>query len=149
QGPATSIGKIMNDPDCLTLESDPAPEEAHYTKVLIHAQSKEGSLTPLTQDMELMQKILLEGCSYSLDPATHLADKIQEFYDSHGIHPARLFFQNNELKKTVPAGAADFTLRTLEVPIGNKSVVLGHAWFATNRDNKRLDSPCAGIGVYR
>jgi hypothetical protein len=149
QGPSTSIGKIMNDPECLTLESDTAPEEAHYTKVLIHAAGKDNSLKPLTQDPELMRKTLLEGCSYSLDPATHLVEKIQEFYDAHEIHPARLFFQNAELRKTIPAGAADFTPRSIEVLVGDRNVVLGHAWFATNRDNKRLDGSNAGISVCR
>ena len=149
QGPTTSIGRIMNDPECVTLESDLAKEEDHYTRVLLHANSKDASLKPLTDNTELMRKILLEGCSYSLEAKTNLREKIREFHDAHNIHPGRLFFQNEEMVKAIPAGVADFTARTLEVPVGNKKVVLAHAWFATNRDNKRLDTPSAGIRVYR
>jgi hypothetical protein len=149
QGPTTSIGRIMNDPQCVRLESDAAKEEDHYTRVLIHAQSKDASLKPLTENTDLMRKILLEGCSCSVEPGTNLGDKVREFYDIHNIHPGRLFFQNDELVKSIPAGVTDFTPHTLEVPVGDQKVVLAHAWFATNRENKRLETPFAGVRVYR
>jgi hypothetical protein len=149
QGPTTSIGRIMNDPQCVQLESDPAKEEDHYTRIFIHASSSDASLKLLTEDAELMRKTLMEGCSYSIEPGTNLGEKIREVYDAHNIHPGRLFFQNEELLKSIPSGVTDFTVRDLDVQIGNQKVVLAHAWFATNRDNKRLDTPFAGIRVYR
>ncbi len=115
----------------------------------MYANSTDASLKPLTDNTELMRKILLEGCSYSLELETNLGEKIREFHDTHNIHLGRLFFQNEELVKAIPTGVADFTLRTLEVPVANQKVVLAAPGSQRTEITSGLEPQSAGIRVYR
>lgn len=149
QGPSISIGRIMGDSDCVQLESESTEEEAHFTKVLILAESDEARLRPLFSDPELMRKVLLEGCSCRVADSGNHAGRVKSFYETHGIQPAQILFQNEEITKEIPSGVGEISTRTLEIVAGNRKVILARAWYATNSQNERLKTPIAGIRICR
>lgn len=149
QGPDTSIGAIMNEAKCMELESDSANKEDHFTKVLVRAESADGRLYNLIHDPDLMRKIILEGCSCRLAEGTRHADHISAFYDTHDIRPAHLLYQGKELFRDVPPDAGEFLTGPVEVEIDTKKQSIAWVWHATNTKNAALDTPFAGIRVFR
>src|SRR5579884_2512384 len=81
QRPDTSIGSIMNDPECVWLESEPTSKEAHGTTVIIVAETQEGRLHPLVNDPEQMRAVLYEGCACRL-PDNPTSDPQHALYQS-------------------------------------------------------------------
>jgi hypothetical protein len=148
QGPRTSIGKIMNDPKCMRLESEPAPKEEHQTTIIISAQSDEARLRPMILNEVLMRDALLAGCSCELADASLSGDFLKRFCERNNIKSAKLFFQGIPINKIIPSGVQDFQTKTFEFTIGNKKEVLAHVWYATNSENGRLDTT-PGIQIVR
>lgn len=149
EGPDISIGAIMNDPKCIELESDSAKKETHFTKVLVRAESEDGRLYRLIHNPDLMKKIILEGCSCRIADSTRHTDQINSFYDAHNIQPAHLFFQGNELFRDIPTNAGEFQTYSVAVDVGNKKRPIAQIWYTTNLANAGLESPFAGIRVFR
>jgi len=148
QGPRTSIAKIMNDPQCMRLESEPTKKSEHLTKVLIRAQSDDARLRPLIRNEVQMRGSLVDGCSCQLADASKSGDYVSRFYATHRVKCARLLFQGKEINKIIPSDVHDFRTHTFEVTIGGKKEVLAHAWVATNKENERIKT-YPGIHILR
>ena len=156
QSPSISISKIMNDPECVHLESEPIDKETHGTKVIVVAESNEGRLHTLVSNPDQMEQVLLQSCSCRLAATDNLPEAtknfysvIEGFYQNNRIKPAILMFQTGEITKEIPSGLGSLESHNFEVDQGSTKVVLAKAWFATNVKNARLDTSIAGIRVFR
>jgi hypothetical protein len=155
QTPNTSIGSIMNDPECVRLESEPAEPEQHGTKVIIIAETPEGRLYPLVNDPEQMRSVLLQGCACRIPESdeavqqTPVYKSAAAFTNAIGIKLPRLVFQGTELYKTYPGNLDGFNTEVIDIEVGGNRVELAKLWYATNQENERLDGPAAGIRVMR
>jgi Histidine kinase-, DNA gyrase B-, and HSP90-like ATPase len=148
QGPNISIGKMMNDSKCMSLVSDPAKPEDHFTKVLVRAESDEARLKSLIQEPNQMRAVLLEGCSCELTDQTPHHTEIHRFYTAHSIRPAKLQFQDKPVTRDEPSGIIDFNTQAIELTISGKRKIVAQIWYATNAENARLDVR-PGIQIFR
>ena len=148
QGPNISIGKMMNDPECMNLVSDPARADEHFTKVLVRAESDEARLKSLIAKPDQLRAMLLEGCSCPLTDKTPMHAEVSRFYNINTVRSAKLLFQGQPVTKAIPDGLVDFDTRAIEVTIQNKRQVVAQIWYATNAQNARLET-LPGLRLFR
>lgn len=155
QTPSTSIASIMNDPECVFLESEPAAAEEHGTKVIIIAETTEGRLHALVNDPEQMRSVLEQGCACRLPPGDSesvpgsIYKNAEAFSKEIGLKLPILKFQGAELLKTYPGKLENFTTEVIDVEIEGKRIELAKLWYATNQENAQLEGPTAGIRIMR
>jgi len=131
------------------LQSEPARTDEHFTKIIIHAETRDGSLFDLVKDHTILKKIILDGCPCRLSEESHNFSEINDFCNGLNILPCRVLFQGVEMMKSVPVSVGPLQRKKIETRIGKQDVVLAEAWYCTNKNNKLIESPFAGIRIFR
>lgn len=148
QGPGTSIAKIMNNPNCIRLQSSRADSSSHYTKILISIGSKESRLADLVNNHDLLEKILLEGCCVGFSKNSANVKDIMEFYNSHNLKLCKLRLNGNEISKHIPDNIGSIQIKSIHIQVGKEEQIAAWMWYSTHNDNAVIDSNISGIRLF-
>ncbi len=149
QGPNVSIGRIMNDPDNVSLYSEAADPIEHGTQIIITALNEDSRLKHVIEDESRLRTTLLESCANRIDGKSMILNFVKEFYQDNRIPDIRVYFQGTEIVREIPNCVDGFRRAELKVSLtSGQEIKLGEYWHCTNTNNERIPSQFAGIRLF-